>query len=65
MKQWSPFQKFVEDNLEQRGLNYKSEPEQSSVRSMLDSDPDLKRKLLLLAGDVEKNPGPDEVSEEG
>jgi hypothetical protein len=35
---------------------------------MLDSDPDLKRKLLLLAGDVEKNPGPDsdnELSDEG
>jgi hypothetical protein len=44
----------VQDNLEQRGLDYKL---------LLDSDPDLKRRLLLLAGDVEKNPGPDELSE--
>jgi len=52
--------------LEQRGLEYKRDPDVSTVREMLDSDPDLKRKLLLLAGDVEKNPGPeshDELSE--
>jgi hypothetical protein len=62
MKQWAPFQKFVEDNLEQRGLDYKRDPD---IRTMLDSDPELKRKLLLLAGDVEKNPGPDSVTESG
>jgi hypothetical protein len=60
MKQWAPFQKFVEDNLEQRGLEFKRDPD---IRTMIDSDPELKRKLLLLAGDVERNPGPDSANE--